>query len=202
MSPDLAVSSALYSTDNGKAVAESTAIEALSSPQYEDVPPATTMTPFLPVCRLVESTTEGQTAAVVSGKVSEREGFPIAVTGDYFFGVRLKDNGMATETVLVTGASSGIGWELAKLFAADRSGVVLVARRRDKLEELAATILKLRSAGRQMVLVSLAEEEPPQLEGVITHHLPPSAPVFTRFGKEPGDAMAALRAAGLAPGEA
>ena len=41
------------------------------------------------------------------------------------------------ETVLITGASSGIGLELAKLFAADKSHLVLVARRRDKLEELA-----------------------------------------------------------------
>lgn len=44
---------------------------------------------------------------------------------------------MAAETVLITGASSGIGWELAKLFASDSSNLVLVARREDKLEELA-----------------------------------------------------------------
>ncbi len=68
--------------------------------------------------------------------------------------------------------------------------------------ELAATILGLQSAGRRMVLISLAEEEPPQLDGVVTHHLPPTAPVFSRFGKEPGDAMAALRAAGLTSEEA
>ena len=47
------------------------------------------------------------------------------------------------ETVLITGASSGIGLELAKLFAADKSHLVLVARRRDKLEKLAQ---ELRSA--------------------------------------------------------
>ena len=41
------------------------------------------------------------------------------------------------ETVLITGASSGIGLELAKLFAADRSHLVLVARSQDKLEKLA-----------------------------------------------------------------
>ena len=37
---------------------------------------------------------------------------------------------------LVTGASSGIGYELAKLFAKDGKNIVVVARSQDKLEEL------------------------------------------------------------------
>ncbi|HTR40964.1 MAG TPA: SDR family oxidoreductase [Pseudomonadales bacterium] len=41
------------------------------------------------------------------------------------------------ETVLITGASSGIGLELAKCFAAEGSRLVLVARNRDALEKLA-----------------------------------------------------------------
>lgn len=41
------------------------------------------------------------------------------------------------ETVLITGASSGIGRELAKCFAADGSRLVLVARKRAALQELA-----------------------------------------------------------------
>ena len=48
---------------------------------------------------------------------------------------RLKDR-----VAVITGASSGIGAAVAKAFASEGARLVLAARRRDKLEELAASI--------------------------------------------------------------
>src|SRR5437667_12441063 len=46
----------------------------------------------------------------------------------------------ANQVAVITGASSGIGWELAKVLAAKGCKVGLVARRRDQLEQLAKEI--------------------------------------------------------------
>jgi len=44
---------------------------------------------------------------------------------------------MALTTALVTGASSGIGYEISKLLAEQGHDLVLVARREDRLKQLA-----------------------------------------------------------------
>lgn len=44
------------------------------------------------------------------------------------------------KTALITGASAGLGADFANLFAADGHNVILVARRRERLEELAETL--------------------------------------------------------------
>jgi uncharacterized protein len=46
-------------------------------------------------------------------------------------------------TVLITGASGGIGYELAKLFARDRHNLILVARSSDKLTQVASELQTL-----------------------------------------------------------
>ncbi len=45
-------------------------------------------------------------------------------------------------TAVITGASSGIGLEIARLFAADRHDVLLVARRESRLQEVAALLTR------------------------------------------------------------
>jgi uncharacterized protein len=76
-------------------------------------------------------------------------------------------------TVLITGASGGIGYELAKLFARDRHNLVLVARSADKLAQVAN---ELQSQGVTVKTIALDLATPPapkflfdqlQREGVV-----------------------------------
>jgi short-subunit dehydrogenase len=65
---------------------------------------------------------------------------------------------MPATTVLITGASTGIGYELAKLFARDRHNLVLVARSGDKLAQVAN---ELQSLGVTVRTYSLDLTQPP-----------------------------------------
>jgi uncharacterized protein len=69
---------------------------------------------------------------------------------------------MSAETVLLTGASSGIGLELAKLFAADRSNLILVARSADKLEALAEQLRRQHGIDVRVISKDLAAPDAPQ----------------------------------------
>ncbi len=66
---------------------------------------------------------------------------------------------------LVTGASSGLGEEFARLFAADGVDLVLVARRRERLEALATELRAARKVAVQVIAADLAV--PDQVERVI-----------------------------------
>jgi len=66
------------------------------------------------------------------------------------------------KTALITGASAGLGAEFAKLFAADGYGVVLVARRQDRLETLAAKLRQAHRIDAHVVAADLGTPEGPQ----------------------------------------
>jgi uncharacterized protein len=70
----------------------------------------------------------------------------------------------SSETVLVTGASSGIGLELVKCFAADGCRMVLLARNTAALETLAG---ELRQAHQVEVLVMTADLSLPQTPALV-----------------------------------
>src|SRR5512137_1041621 len=68
---------------------------------------------------------------------------------------------MSVETVLVTGASSGIGLELARCFAADGCRLVLVARKGNVLEALATDLRKAHKIQAQVITTDLAHPDAP-----------------------------------------
>ena len=70
--------------------------------------------------------------------------------------------GSKEKYALVTGASSGIGYELAKLFAQDGKNFVVVARSQDRLEKL-KTEIENKSGTKVIVLVKdLSKPDAPQ----------------------------------------
>jgi len=67
-----------------------------------------------------------------------------------------------TPTALITGASSGIGYELAKLFAADHHNVVLVARSVGKLTQFADELQQQFGISARPVALDLTAAPAPQ----------------------------------------
>ncbi|HTO96396.1 MAG TPA: SDR family NAD(P)-dependent oxidoreductase, partial [Myxococcales bacterium] len=65
-------------------------------------------------------------------------------------------------TALITGASAGLGLEYAKLFAASGHDLVLVARRRDRLEALAAQLQQAHGVKAHVLAVDLASPDGPR----------------------------------------
>jgi short-subunit dehydrogenase len=65
------------------------------------------------------------------------------------------------ETVLITGASSGIGLELARCFAADKSTLVLVARTTAALENLAGELRREHGIMVHVLTADLSRAETP-----------------------------------------
>ena len=74
---------------------------------------------------------------------------------------------------LITGASRGIGYAVAKRFAAEGAHVIAVARTRGGLEELDDEICQ---AGGEATLVELDFNKPEQIDGL-------AGPILERWGK-------------------
>src|SRR6478672_5205798 len=68
----------------------------------------------------------------------------------------------ATRTALITGASVGIGRELAKLFAQDHYNLVLVARTGSRLTQLAAGLEQQFGIAAKPFALDLASAAAPQ----------------------------------------
>ncbi|MBT3539225.1 SDR family oxidoreductase [Candidatus Parcubacteria bacterium] len=66
------------------------------------------------------------------------------------------------KTVLVTGASSGIGYELCKLFAQDNNNIVLVARDEKKLNTIANELKNIYGIQTYVFTHDLTDDDAPQ----------------------------------------
>jgi short-subunit dehydrogenase len=66
------------------------------------------------------------------------------------------------ETALITGASSGLGLQYAKLFAADKKDVVLVARRKERLEALANELSSAHGVKAHVIAEDLTDPAAPR----------------------------------------
>ncbi|MBD1920760.1 SDR family oxidoreductase [Microcoleus sp. FACHB-831] len=82
-----------------------------------------------------------------------------------------KNTSIQNQIVFITGASSGIGAACANIFASSGAKLILAARRRDRLEELAAKLGK--EFNNEMHLLQMDVRDREQVESAISS-LPPS----------------------------
>lgn len=77
------------------------------------------------------------------------------------------------ETVLITGASSGIGRELARLYASDGAELVLIARSEDKLRQLADELAAKYGVEAQVLPADLSRPASPRdvVEALAQRHI-------------------------------
>lgn len=69
---------------------------------------------------------------------------------------------MSRERALITGASSGIGLELAKIFAKNNKDLVIIARSEDKLKELANELREEHGVDVKVIVKDLSHLEAPK----------------------------------------
>ena len=79
------------------------------------------------------------------------------------------------KTALITGASSGIGYELTRLFARDGYDLVLVARREEQLVQIADELhttygVEVKVMKKDLSLVTAPGEIVAELEQERVHH--------------------------------
>lgn len=72
------------------------------------------------------------------------------------------------QTALITGASSGIGASFARQLAAEGYHVILVARRAEKLEALAAEVSANRSIRAEVIPADLSRPQAPKKAPTMT----------------------------------